>query len=66
MRKTTLICVLVLTIFALQAQKQNVVFILVDDLKPTINVFGESQMKTPNFDSFIKESDISIIKIDNL
>lgn len=40
----------------LSAQKQNVLFILVDDLKPTINAFGASQMLTPNFDSFAKQS----------
>lgn len=40
----------------LSAQKQNVLFILVDDLKPTINAFGASQMITPNFDSFADQS----------
>lgn len=40
----------------LTAQKQNVVFILVDDLKPLINSFGEEQMITPNLDAFAKES----------
>lgn len=37
------------------AQKTNVVFILVDDLKPLINSYGESEIKTPNFDRFADE-----------
>ncbi len=37
------------------AQKTNVVFILVDDLKPLINSYGESEMITPNFDRFAHE-----------
>ena len=38
-------------------KKPNVVFIIVDDLKPMLHdVFDASQMVTPNFDSFSKES----------
>ena len=40
---------------SLNAQKTNVVFILVDDLKPLINTFGEDQMITPNLDAFAEE-----------
>ena len=41
---------------ALHAQKKNVVLIIVDDLKPLINAFGESQMITPNMDKLAAES----------
>ncbi len=33
-----------------QAQKKNILFIAVDDLKPLLSNYGETQMKTPNFD----------------
>jgi len=29
---------------------KNILFIAVDDLKPMLNVYGENQMHTPNFD----------------
>ncbi len=38
------------------AQQKNVVLIIVDDLKPLINSFGESQMITPNLDKLASES----------
>jgi len=56
MRKAIINSLLLLFISTIQAQKTNVVFILVDDLKPTINAFGESQMITPNFDKLANES----------
>ena len=31
-------------------QKKNILFIAVDDLKPLLNAYGETQMITPNFD----------------
>ena len=31
-------------------QKQNVLFIAVDDLRPELSCFGSTHMKTPNFD----------------
>ena len=34
--------------------KKNVLFIAVDDLKPLLNAYGESQMITPNFDRLAK------------
>lgn len=37
------------------AQKKNVLFILVDDLKPLINSYGASKMITPNLDRFADE-----------
>ena len=35
-------------------EKQNIVFIAVDDLKPLLNCYGFSYMKTPNFDRLAK------------
>lgn len=48
----TLIQLLILSSFA---QKTNVVFILVDDLKPLINSYGANQMITPNLDRFAEQ-----------
>jgi len=56
MKKIKLFIGVVLLSVLLQAQKTNVVFIIVDDLKPLINTLGENQMITPNLDSFAKES----------
>ncbi len=33
-----------------KSSKKNILFIAVDDLKPLLSNYGESQMKTPNFD----------------
>lgn len=35
-------------------KKKNILFIAVDDLKPLLNSYGESQMITPNFDRLAK------------
>ncbi len=56
MENVKLFLVAVIIAVSLQAQKTNVVFIIVDDLKPLINAFGESQIKTPNLDSFTNEA----------
>lgn len=50
------ISLLLLSIISLNsfAQKKNVLFIAVDDLKPLMNAYGQSQMKTPNFDRLAK------------
>jgi len=56
MKNIKLIIGAILFSMLLQAQKTNVVFIIVDDLKPLINTLGENQMITPNLDSFAKES----------
>lgn len=37
-----------------QQKKYNIVFIAVDDLKPLLNCYGNSQMITPNFDRLAK------------
>lgn len=37
---------------SLKTKRYNVVFIMVDDLKPKINAFGDMEMVTPNLDSF--------------
>ncbi|QTD38493.1 sulfatase [Polaribacter batillariae] len=34
--------------------KKNILFIAIDDLKPLLSNYGESQMKTPNFDRLAK------------
>lgn len=41
-------------IFAQQGAKPNILFIAVDDLKPMLNCFGETHMKTPNIDRLAK------------
>ena len=33
---------------------KNIIFIAVDDLKPLLNAYGQSQMHTPNFDRLSK------------
>lgn len=47
-----------LTLFLAQAQEQqpNVIFIAVDDLKPTIGSFGDSFAVTPNIDYLARKS----------
>ncbi|WPR71958.1 sulfatase [Flavobacterium sp. NG2] len=39
---------------AQQSNKKNILFIAVDDLKPLLNAYGQSQMITPNFDRLAK------------
>lgn len=56
MNKIQLIIILAFMSLYSNAQKPNVVFIIVDDLKPMLNTFGESQIVSPNFDSFAEES----------
>jgi arylsulfatase A-like enzyme len=56
MNNVKLFLTAVIITVSLQAQKTNVVFIIVDDLKPLINTLGENQMITPNLDSFASES----------
>lgn len=36
------------------SKPKNILFIAVDDLKPLLNAYGESQMHTPNFDRLAK------------
>ena len=45
--------VLIVTLFIVtltQAQQKNVLFIAVDDLKPVLNCYGKSEIKSPNID----------------
>ena len=37
-----------------QGKKKNILFIAIDDLKPLLSNYGESQMHTPNFDRLAK------------
>ena len=34
----------------------NVLFVIVDDLRPELGCYGNTEIKTPNFDRFAKES----------
>lgn len=57
MKKITLFlafCLSFSSIFAQTQNKPNVLFIAVDDLKPVLNCYGESQMITPNIDRLAK------------
>ncbi len=47
-------CFSISSIFAQSQNKPNVLFIAVDDLKPLLNCYGESQMITPNIDRLAK------------
>lgn len=42
------------SIFAQQKSKPNVLFIAVDDLKPVLSCYGNTQIKTPNIDRLAK------------
>ena len=37
------------------SQKQNILFISIDDLRPKINSYGETKMITPNIDKLASE-----------
>lgn len=43
------------TISAGHAAQPNVLFIMIDDLRPTIGSYGDSQAKTPNIDQFASQ-----------
>ena len=47
-------CFSISSIFAQSQNKPNVLFIAVDDLKPLLSCYGESQMITPNIDRLAK------------
>ena len=51
---STLFFLLISSFVLSQNEKNNIVFISVDDLKPLLNCYGSSQMKTPNFDRLAK------------
>lgn len=58
MKHSTIYIILVILLSIQQSAAQNkpynIVFIVVDDLKPMLNCYGETQMKTPNFDRLAK------------
>lgn len=57
MKKTSIsitLCLLCSILFAQKRTKPNVLFIAVDDLKPVLNCYGESQVITPNIDRLAK------------
>jgi len=37
-------------------KRPNVLFVIVDDLRPELGCYGNTEIKTPNFDAFAKES----------
>ena len=37
-------------------KKMNVLFIMVDDLRPELGCYGSPEIKTPNFDAFARQS----------
>jgi iduronate 2-sulfatase len=41
-------------VIATNTNKKNILFIAIDDLKPLLSNYGETQMKTPNFDRLAK------------
>ena len=46
-----------------QEQKQNILFIGVDDLRPLLNSYGHKQMHTPNLDKLASEICQLILKL---
>ena len=51
----TLLLIIISSISFSQEKKQNILFIGVDDMRPLINSYGHSQMKTPNIDKLASE-----------
>ncbi|NPA35662.1 MAG: sulfatase [Chlorobi bacterium] len=49
-KKRLVLLVLLAVSNMLPAQKKNILFIAVDDLKPVLNCYGASQVKSPNID----------------
>ena len=43
------------TTASVEEQKQNILFIAIDDLRPKINSYGETKMITPNIDQLARE-----------
>ena len=43
------------TTASVDQQKQNILFIAIDDLRPKINSYGETKMITPNIDQLARE-----------
>jgi len=42
--------------FTSQEKKPNILFIIVDDLRPELGCYGNTEIKTPNFDAFAQEA----------
>lgn len=51
-----LLCVLFLLVHLSEEAKQNVLFIVVDDLRPSLGVYGYKNAYTPNIDNLAKKS----------
>lgn len=56
-KRTFVILILLCSAYSLLAQsnKSNLLFIIVDDLRPELNCYGESQIKSPNIDKLASE-----------
>ena len=59
MKKTTYLAIVILTIyattiFAQKTAKPNILFIVIDDLKPELGCYGNTLIKTPNIDRLAK------------
>lgn len=54
-RLYTVIIILFSTVLQLSAQQKNILFIAVDDLKPVLNCYNESQIISPNIDNLASE-----------
>ncbi len=39
----------------LEKKKPNVLFIIADDLRPDLGVYGNNEMQTPNIDTLVKK-----------
>lgn len=57
-QKTTLAAIGVLLPFYIQAENdvKNVLFIAIDDLRPTLGCYGDPYAVTPNIDTFATKS----------
>jgi iduronate 2-sulfatase len=56
--RAVVVCVLVIpwSTSAIASERPNILFVLVDDLRPEIGCYGNDQIKTPHFDQFAKRS----------
>lgn len=50
------VCILLLSFSLLAAEKPNILFIAVDDLRVELNCYGDTEVKTPNIDKFAADS----------
>lgn len=51
-----IVLILLLATTAIGAEKPNVLFVIVDDLRPELGCYGNTHIKTPGFDRFASQS----------